>query len=282
MDKVTIITIFNKHEDFIRLQYESIIKHVKGEYEYIVFNNASTEEQANKIKKICDELNIRTIRVNVNYNMDPSNIAGEALNQSFTYLSNKIVFKIDSDMFFIGDIDLFEICNNYDLFYIETNYDYMWSGVFGINVDKIKNFPLDFRPKVIPNTDTFGQSYLLTTNPEYTRKKMFLYCLLDETNGVMDGSINNDCTVTLNKDEIISVGNNRYEKLYDGLNIKFLEIHKTMIDYEFPKPYHIDIITIDGVESIIHFKSSNHDDIYKNIEYTHNKKISLEKFLKNN
>ena len=282
MDKVTIITIFNKHEDFIRLQYESIIKHVKGEYEDIVFNNASTEEQANKIKKICDELNIRTIRVNVNYNMDPSNIAGEALNQSFTHLSNKIVFKIDSDMFFIGDIDLFEICNNYDLFYIETNYDYMWSGVFGINVDKIKNFPLDFRPKVIPNTDTFGQSYLLTTNSEYTRKKMFLYCLLDETNGVMDGSINNDCTVTLNKDEIISVGNNRYEKLYDGLNIKFLEIHKTMIDYEFPKPYHIDIITIDGFDSIIHFKSSNHDDIYKNIEYTHNKKISLEKFLKNN
>jgi len=282
MDKVTIITIFNKHEDFIRLQYESIIKHVKGEYEYIVFNNASTEEQANKIKKICDELNIRTIRINVNYNMDPSNIAGEALNQSFTYLSNKIVFKIDSDMFFIGDIDLFEICNNYDLFYIETNYDYMWSGVFGINVDKLKNFPLDFRPKVIPNTDTFGQSYLLTTNSEYTRKKMFLYCLLDETNGVMDGLINNDCTVTLNKDEIISVGNNRYEKLYDGLNIKILEIHKTMIDYEFPKPYHIDIITIDGVDSIIHFKSSNHDDIYKNIEYTHNKKISLEKFLNNN
>ncbi len=33
MDKITIISIFNKHEDFIELQYNSILKHVKGDYE---------------------------------------------------------------------------------------------------------------------------------------------------------------------------------------------------------------------------------------------------------
>ena len=33
-----IVTIFSMHEDFIELQYNSIVKHVKGDYEYIVFN----------------------------------------------------------------------------------------------------------------------------------------------------------------------------------------------------------------------------------------------------
>jgi hypothetical protein len=42
-----IVAIFDKHEDFIKLQYDSIIKYVKSDYEYIVFNNASTEHQAN-------------------------------------------------------------------------------------------------------------------------------------------------------------------------------------------------------------------------------------------
>ena len=126
MNKITIISIFDKNEDFIKLQYESILKHVKGDYEYIVFNNASTEEQSHNVQKTCDELNIECIRINVSYTQSPSYIAGEALNQSFKYLSDKIVFKIDSDMFFISDINLFDICNNNDLFYIETSHVYMW------------------------------------------------------------------------------------------------------------------------------------------------------------
>jgi hypothetical protein len=282
MDKITIISVFNKHEDFIKLQYNSIIKHVKGEYEYIIFNNASTNEQSDKITKICEELNIQCIRINVNYSTTPSFIAGEALNQSFTHLSDKIVFKIDSDMFFISEMNLFEICNKYDLFYIQTNYDYMWSAVFSINMKKLKNFSLNFNPGVIPNTDTFGQSYLLTTNPDYNRKKMFLYCILEESYGVINGTINNDCTVLLNMNEIIETGNNRYEYLYHNLNQKLFDIHKTMINYNFPKPYHIDIITLDNVDVIIHFKSSNHDDIYRDLEYTKNKKISLINFLNDN
>jgi glycosyltransferase involved in cell wall biosynthesis len=282
MEKISIVTIFNKHEEFIKLQYNSILKHIKGEYEYIVFDNASTEEQSNKIKIICDELNIKCIRINVNYNTTPSYIAGNALNESFAHLSDKIVFKIDSDMFFISEINLSELCSNYDLFYIETNYDYMWSGVFSINMNKIKGINLDFNPQVIPNTDTFGQSYLLTTNSEYTKQKMFLYCILDESNGVINGLINNDCKITLSINKIIDIENNRYENLYDNLNNKFFDVYKTMIDYKFPKPYHIDIITLNDVDIIVHFKSSNHDDIYRNLEYTNYKKIAITKFLNDN
>lgn len=283
MDKITIVSIFDKNEDFIELQYESILKHVKGDYEYIVFNNASTEKQSHNVQKTCEELNIECIRINVAYGQSPSHIAGEALNQSFKYLSDKIVFKIDSDMFFISDINLFEICNNHDLFYIETNHDYMWSAVFSLNMQKIKNYELNFNPGVIPNTDTFGQSYLLTTNPEYSRKKMFLYCILEESYGVIEGLINNDCKFLLNKTEILDIENNRYEKMYNNLNKKLFEIFKIMVDYNFPKPYHIDIITLDDIDVIVHFKSSNHNNIlYDNLEYTKNKKISLINFLNDN
>ena len=55
-----------------------------------------------------------------------------------------------------------------------------------------------------------------------------------------------------------------------------------MIDYKFPHPYHIDIITLDGKNTIIHFKSSNHDDIYRDLNYTNNKKIAITKYLNDN
>ena len=283
MDKITIVSIFNRHEDFIELQYNSILKHVKGEYEYIIFNNASDEAQSNRIKDICNKLDIECIRIYVNYNAKPSNIAGEALNESFKYLTDKIVFKIDSDMFFISDINLHKICNENDLFYIETHHKYMWSAVFSLNMKKIKDINLNFNPRVIPNTDTFGQSCLLTARPEYSRKKMLLYCIMDENHGVIDGSINGDCRVTLTNSEIIFKENNRYDDLCNiTLNDKFFKTYEKIIDYKFPKPYFIDVITLDDTDIIIHFKSSNHDNIYSSLDYTNSKKISLLNFLTDN
>jgi phosphoribosylformylglycinamidine (FGAM) synthase PurS component len=279
---ISIISIFNKHEDFISLQYMSIKKHVKGEYEYIVFNNGSTEEQAAKIKKSCENLGINSIRITVNYDMSTSDIAGEALNKAFSYLLGKKVFKIDSDMFFISGVELSNLCNDHDLIYIETQDKFMWSAVFGINLKKIEGFQLDFRPNVIPNTDTFGQSCLLTEDKTYTRKKIFLYCILTEGNGIINGLINNDCRITLTDYQLTFNENNLYENLYEGIPSKYLEISKKMIEYKFPDPYHIDIITLDGVDIIIHFKSSNHDDIYRDLDYTKKKKNSLVNFLNDN
>jgi hypothetical protein len=281
MNKITIISIFDKNEDFIKLQYESIKKHIKGDYEYLIFDNGSTEEQSNVIKKICFDLNIKCISIKPLYG-NPSNIAGEALNQAFLHLSNKIVFKMDSDMFFISNINLSEICNNNDLFYIETHNQFIWSGVFSLNLNKIKDLNLDFRPNVIPNTDTFGQSKLLTENETYTRKKMFLYSIFDETHNVITGSINNDCFIKLNNQEILEIENNRYEEINNNLINKYYEIYNKVIDFNFPKPYNIDIITINNIDTIIHFKSSNHDNMYKDLEYTKNKKNSLIQILKHN
>ena len=98
---VRLVTIFDKHEAFIRLQYDSIIKHVKCQYEYIVFNNASTEEQAIINQQVCTDLGIKCLRIKADYTKSPSEISGEALNESFKYLRGQKVFKIDSDMYLI-------------------------------------------------------------------------------------------------------------------------------------------------------------------------------------
>jgi hypothetical protein len=280
---IKLITIFDKHEDFIKIQYESILRYVKGNYTYIVFNNASTEDQAIKNKQICDELGITCIRIHVNYNNGPSNIAGESLNVAFNQLKNEIVFKIDSDMFFMGNININTLFNESDIIYIpnlQLNREIMWSGVFGINLKKV-DINLDFNPGVISGTDTFGQSCLLTTNPKYKKRTFELYNLQSIEDGVMTTALNNDCVMKFKDDELIF--NERPEiyknqELYKTLVTKYNIIVTKLKQCSFPEPYNIDIIEMGGVDFIFHFKSANWCPWYTD-QYVNEKKISLIKLL---
>ena len=212
---IKIISIFDKHHDFIKLQYQSIKKHVKSEYEYIVFNNASNRDQEILNRKTCEDLNIKCVRINIKYTSDPSDIAGKALNESFKFLKNDLVFKIDSDMFFISDIDLNTFFDNCDLSYVPnypSNYkpNLMWSGIFGINMKKIE-IDLDFRPKVvIPDSDTFGQSILLTSNDKYEKKLFELYNLYDIVDDVIITTLNNDCVMKFKDKSLIFLEKEEY------------------------------------------------------------------------
>jgi hypothetical protein len=286
---IKLITVFDKHEDFIKMQYDSIVKHIKGEYEYIIFNNASTEKQAIINKKICDELKIKCIRISVNYDMEPSYIAGSALNEAFKYVTNELVFKIDSDMFFISDININELFYNSDLIYTptyQTNKEFMWSGFFGLNLKKI-DLNINFNPHVISETDTFGQSCLLTNDNRYSKKIFEIYYILDSTSEILNCGFNNDCSFKIKNDELIQYDRKEFYDMEllnkdNRIVLKVNEIVSKAKKYSFPKPYHIDIITLNDVDLMIHFKSSNHDKIYNNLEYTIEKKMSLKNFLNNN
>jgi len=282
---IKIVSMFDKHQDFIELQYNSILNHIKGDYEYIIFNNASTDEQANLNKKECDRLGIKCIRIHVNYGNTPSLIAGEALNKSFEHFSTERVFKIDSDMFFTSDINLDDILSESDLFYI-PNYkpglEIMWSGVFGINLSKV-NIKLDFHPGVTHGTDTFGQSSQLTVDTNLSKKVFNLYNLQDINNGIATTSLNVDCLIKIENGNIIEIERSEYinNSLLSGLTAKYKYIEETMIKYQFPTPYNIDIIELDGVDFIIHFKSSNWCPWYTE-EYIKSKKEALKKYLNKN
>jgi hypothetical protein len=260
MEKVKIITIFDKNELFIELQYNSILKHVKCPFEYVIFNNASSEEQSIKNENICKKLNIECIRVFTDYGQSPSLIAGCALNEAFKHIKNEKIFKIDSDMFFTSDIDLLEIINKNDIFFISNKrdtFDTIWSAVFGMNLEKVSLENIDFRPNIIPSTDTFGQSCLILDNENYSRKQFYLCSIHNVENNILATSFNNDCYITINLiDSEIKIENNRYEvnDIYINKCFSTLDILK---NNNFPKPYLIDIIHVDNIDFMIHFKSSN-------------------------
>jgi hypothetical protein len=277
-----IITIFDKHEDFIELQYNSIVKHVKGEYEYIIFNNASTQTQADKNQQQCDKLGIKCIRIVVDYGGSPSNIAGSALNTSFKYLGGEKVFKIDSDMFFISDINISDLLVD-DLVYIpnyQPSMEIMWSGVFGINLSKV-DINLNFNPGVIPKTDTFGQSCLLTKDLKYSKKLIELYGVQDFVDGTLVTSLNNDCGVFFKGGDVTGIEKPEFysDVNLDGLFSKYDGIINKLRECGFPEPLMVDIITLDEVDFMIHFKSANWTKYEGN--YLENKKIAMKKLLTN-
>jgi len=80
---LTIATLVDKNEDFIKLQYNSIKRFVKNDVKYIVFNNASTETQRDIVSRACDELGVECFNIYSNYLLDFSQIHAMALNTAW-------------------------------------------------------------------------------------------------------------------------------------------------------------------------------------------------------
>ena len=278
-----VVSIFSKHEDFIELQYNSMVKHLKGNYEYVILNNASDANQSKLNRNKCDELGIRCIDI-ASGSGDPSDIAGVALNNMFHLFKGETILKIDSDMFFMSDVDLDNIFNRHDSVYIpifSANTERMWSGVFGLK-SNMTSSPINCLPR--PGLDPFGESNILveTTN---RASKMKLFGLFTVDGNKISGCINNDCVIQFDGNgELISVEREDYVSKYDLLDCdlyeKFASIVSMVKKYDFPIPYMLDIIELDGVNSIFHFKSASWE--YTNaFEYVNNKKQSMKKLLQN-
>jgi hypothetical protein len=143
---------------------------------------------------------------------------------------------------------------------------------------------LNFKPSVIPQTDTFDQSSLLTKNNKYIKKIFKLYSIQNITDNVVISSLNNDCGIYIKDNEIIFNEKPEYysdKETLVNLNDKILGILNIMKLYEFPVPYNVDMIEINGVNFMFHFKSSNWCPWYTD-QYVTLKKDSLIKYLKNN
>jgi hypothetical protein len=287
---IKIISIFDKNEDFIEMQYNSIKKYLKGNFEYIIYNNGSTEEQKNIIEEICNNLGIINKKIYVNYHTNPSMIVGDALNIIISELRNEKIFNIDSDMFFINELNIDDIFNKADFSYVPIYRDslpeIMWSGIFGINFNKV-NFDIDCRPQVLQNTDTFGHSALI--NKEDNKNLFRIYNINDNKDNILKVHINNDCVLHFKNHELIynerphlynETNINGFDKLYNKFNDVLILLNK----YKFPSDmYNTDVIEINNTNTIVHFKSSNwiHDLGFNwfTDEYIKNKKESIKKLI---
>jgi len=147
-----IVTLVDRNEDFIELQYKTIKKFFisKIPFEYIVFNNAGDKKRKNNINKICFRLGIRCVdvpsqefyspqkeklslklmirKIKKHKNpfilrdlySDPSEIVSDSLNyiwNNYLKFLDGNLFWMDSDMFFVDYFDIQKEMNNIDVLY---------------------------------------------------------------------------------------------------------------------------------------------------------------------
>ncbi len=200
-----IVTAVVNNPIFIEIQYNSIKKHVKGEYEFIVFNDAKSwadfsnfEDSTIKkqIEDICDKLKITCINI-PNDNHKSVQCAARRCADSMNFMNkymkeNKDKYLIiDSDMFFINDFNV----NKYDNYHasivlqIRDGKAYPWNGLVYMVYAKIE-YPQLIKWDVCPGMDVGGsnQVWLKTlskthptceelryTNNQYTNDKIYYF-----------------------------------------------------------------------------------------------------------
>ena len=183
-DKLTyIVSIHYNNPLFIELQYYSLKKYVKNNYKFIVFDDSKDNTPFTELIKLkCQNFNIDYVRIDQQIHKDrnlifPANItdirkkmieldhslniynSGAVEDASarhcasvqfmFKYFSNNIndckyLFNIDSDMFFINDININNFCKDINILYVKQNrqlngiiFSYILPNLFCFNIENI-------------------------------------------------------------------------------------------------------------------------------------------------
>lgn len=299
--KIKIITLIDRNEDFIELQYNSIKRFVKNQVEYVVFNNSKDDNRRIKINDICSNLGIQTYSLSGSRYGEPSVTVSNSLNemwQKYVKDMDGIVFYMDSDMFFISEIDIENIGSNYDIAYIpqyrdNNRIEYMWSGIFLLNLDTIdKNIDFSLGGVEGAGTDTGGKTYYFLKNRDYRKLYLDFYNIGDITDGSVETYLNGNFGAIRFKDKTLEIEYSQnkifpHERESENYFKNYIDLYDNHIDlinqYGFPKPYHFDLIkmTNDNKFFIFHYKSSNWESRYGNGENEHSilKKEALKRMI---
>lgn len=259
---LTIVTMVNKNEDFIEYQWGSLIKFVKPQFRYIVFDTSGGSE----VEKECKRLSVECIKVHPPTGHDPSVTVSVLLNTMWEkYWKNYrgSLFYLDNDMFLTKKINIDEITSKYDIAYVpQEPMGYMWTGILIFNMETISK-DIDFSICSLPNgrSDVGGKTYYFLRDREYKKLLLHFYTLQDFTaNGY-----------TLSFDGRFALENNEFPKFKNHMRL--------VTDYNFPNPYSFDLLTAGDVNDyfIFHFKSAGWMDIGP--EYTVKKKYALKQMM---
>lgn len=155
-----IITAVVNNPEFIEIQYHTLKKYCKNEYQFIVFNDAKgfpdfTNDGditiKNKIEEKCKELNIQCINI-PNGHHRKSKVASDRTADSMNFIlkyqkqnPDKYLL-LDSDMFPIDyfDIEKYSIYDCAIVLQVRDNFKtrYFWNGIYYFEIPKIKDIQL--------------------------------------------------------------------------------------------------------------------------------------------
>ena len=328
-----IINIISKNSKYIRIQNDNFKKYIKSDYEYIVLNNAIFDKnESDDIENICNELGIKSYKIDrndqvLNYtgfnnygqfehwaSYGPTPGANYALNWLSIILSSQLkndvpVCLIHSDMFFLKEIDLYQILKDNDSVFVpqyRNKVNYIWDG-FVIFKDSNITSKLNWSSGEVNGEicDCGGQTHnYLQTNPKTSFIESWNisdYELLPNNRIKFDTHLNGNVRYTLiydeNKAELEDMILNGY-KLSDNKSLvyetdvddyknyylnKFLKI-KNWIDenkLELPHPIWIDILMEQNSDEflIMHYKSGTNYLQFQNSNYNELKLKELKKIL---
>ncbi len=154
-----IVTAVVNNPGFIEIQYYTLKKYFKGEYEFIVFNDAKGFQDFSnygntgikkQIEEICSRLNIKCINI-PNQNHKTISCAATRCADSMNYilqyqLQNPDKYLLlDSDMFLIDNFDI-DKYSRYDCAVVLQSrnggaINYFWNGIYYFDMTKMKNLP---------------------------------------------------------------------------------------------------------------------------------------------
>lgn len=155
-----IITAVVNNPIFIEIQYYTLKKYFKGQYEFIVFNDAKDFPDftncndltiKKQIEDICSKLNIQCINI-PNENHKTNKCAAKRCANSMNYILKYQIenpdkyLLLDSDMFLIDYFDINKY-SNYDCAIVlqsrnNFNINYFWNGIYYFDITKMKNLHL--------------------------------------------------------------------------------------------------------------------------------------------
>ena len=152
-----IVTAVVNNPIFIEIQYFTLKKYFKGDYEFIVFNDAKDFPDftnnnditiKSQIEEICKKLNIKCINIP---NEKHKNIlcaatrCADSMNFILEFQKNNIdkYLLLDSDMFLIDNFDI-EKFEKFDCAIVlqsrnNNKINYFWNGIYYFDMNKMKN-----------------------------------------------------------------------------------------------------------------------------------------------
>jgi hypothetical protein len=153
-----IVTAVVNNPDFIEIQNHTLKKYFKGDYEFIVFNDAKdfvdftndgdiTLKQ--QIENMCKSLNIKCIKIPNDHHkfiLSGSHRTADSLNFILEYQKKNIdeYFFIDSDMFLIDNFDISKYRMYQAVFVLQQRgpISYIWPQYYYFNMNIMKDFDL--------------------------------------------------------------------------------------------------------------------------------------------